>query len=108
MIESFIRKVGSSEAEGPKSVILSGVHGNERPGIEAFEKVLSGIQIDVGIVWFGFGNSQAIRKSVRYTETDLNRMFKPVELLSPSERNSYEYRLAQQIKKYLNQADVLL
>jgi len=53
--DDFIRIEGKVK-EGPKSVILAGVHGDERPGIEAFKEILPNLKIDKGIVWLGWAN----------------------------------------------------
>jgi succinylglutamate desuccinylase len=94
--------------EGPISVVLAGVHGNEVCGIEAFERLLPSLHIASGTVFFVVGNPRAIKENVRYTEANLNRMFKNNGELSSAEKRSYEYRQAQFIKKYLVQADALL
>ncbi|MDD5710900.1 MAG: succinylglutamate desuccinylase/aspartoacylase family protein [Candidatus Colwellbacteria bacterium] len=93
---------------GPSSVILTGVHGDERCGIDAVERVLPDLKIESGKVWVGYGNPQAVEQNVRFAEANLNRMFKPDDTLSKSEKNSYEYGRAQYLKKYLDEVDVLL
>lgn len=106
MNENFIELNG--EEKGATSVILVGVHGNEKCGIIAMEKILPTLKINKGRVLIGYGNPRAIDQGVRYTEANLNRMFKPNNILSEKEKSSYEYKRAQFIKKYLDQADVLL
>lgn len=93
---------------GPTSIILAGVHGNERCGIEAVQNILPNLQIERGTVFFAYGNPRAIEQNKRYTEANLNRMFQDGANLSESERNSYEYQRAQFLKKYLDKADALL
>ncbi len=93
---------------GPTSMILAGVHGNEMCGVEAIKRLLPFLQIKKGRVFIGFGNPKAIDRNARFTEVNLNRMFKSDELLSENEKKSYEYKRAQFLKKYLNQSDVLL
>lgn len=93
---------------GPKSVIMAGVHGNEKCGVEAFKKLLPTLEIENGEVTFVYGNPGAIERDVRFTEANLNRMFKPDEEITPDEKNSYEYGRAQYLKQFLNQADCLL
>ncbi|MCR4260828.1 MAG: succinylglutamate desuccinylase/aspartoacylase family protein [Candidatus Colwellbacteria bacterium] len=96
------------ELEGPTSIILAGVHGDEKCGTEALLKLIPNLQIKKGIVWFGYGNPRAIEKNVRYTETNLNRMFKSDDELDDTEKSSYEYERARFLKKYLDKADALL
>ncbi|MEI6479932.1 MAG: succinylglutamate desuccinylase/aspartoacylase family protein [bacterium] len=106
MYENVIELVGREP--GPTSMILVGVHGNEKCGVEALNKILSKLEIQKGKAFFAYGNPQSIDQNVRYTEANLNRMFKSDELLSEKEKESYEYSRAQFLKKYLDQADVLL
>lgn len=106
MYKNFIRITGKKS--GPTSIILAGVHGDEKCGIEAFKNILPSLKIERGTVLFGFGNPRAIEKNKRFTESNLNRMFKSADLLSNKEKNSYEYGRAQLLKKYLKQADTLL
>lgn len=105
-MEEFVEIIGKEA--GPTSVILAGVHGDERGGIEALQKLLPTLKIEKGRVFLGFGNPRAIEQNKRFTETNLNRMFKPDSMLSDEEKMSYEYSRAQFIKKYLDQADALL
>ena len=105
-MEEFIEIIG--EEAGPTSVILAGVHGDERGGIEALQKLLPTLKIEKGRVFLGYGNPRAIKANKRFTDANLNRMFKPDSLLSEEEKNSYEYSRAQFIKKYLDQSDALL
>ncbi len=93
---------------GPKSVIFAGVHGNEKCGVIAFEKLLPDLKIENGEVLFAYGNPHAIIEHKRLIQTNLNRMFKKDVDLTATERESYEYKRAQILKKYLDEADVLL
>jgi succinylglutamate desuccinylase len=94
--------------DGPTSIILAGVHGDEKCGIDAFKKIVPNLRIEKGTVLFGYGNPRAIEKSVRFVDVNLNRMFKDDKYLSDIEKESYEYKRAQFLKKYLSQADALL
>jgi succinylglutamate desuccinylase len=98
----------SGENPGPTSIVLAGVHGNERCGVEALGRMLPSLKIQKGRVLFGYGSPRAIMRNVRLTESDLNAMFKPDDMLPPEKRRSYEYARAQFLKPYLDQADVLL
>lgn len=106
MFEKIIKLTGKKE--GPTSIVLAGVHGDERCGIDALKKILPNILIEKGTVLFGYGNPRAIEANKRFTESNLNRLFKDDDLLLEAERNSYEYKRAQFLKNYLNQADALL
>ncbi|MDP1706423.1 MAG: succinylglutamate desuccinylase/aspartoacylase family protein [bacterium] len=106
MFEKIIEIKG--EKTGPVSIILAGVHGDERCGVEAMGKVLKNLEIKKGRVLFGYGNPRAIAANRRFVESNLNRMFRENNLLSIKEKSSYEYRRARLLKKYLNQASALL
>ena len=104
--EKMVRIEGKEK--GPVSVILAGVHGDEKCGVRALKKLLPTFKIDKGVVFLGYGNPRAIKVGKRFTEANLNRMFKDGNSLSAKDRKSYEYRRAQFLKKYLKQADALL
>lgn len=93
---------------GSTSVVLVGIHGNERCGVEALNELLPNLAITSGRVIFILGNPRAIEQNVRFTEANLNRMFRNDEGIPPEQKASYEYSRAQYIKKYLDQADALL
>ena len=106
---NFDEIIGLNGAKnGPKSIILVGVHGNETCGVDAFANLLPTMKIDNGTVWFAYGNPRAIKTNARFTEANLNRMFKRDDELTETDRKSYEYKRAQFLKQYLDQADVLL
>jgi succinylglutamate desuccinylase len=96
------------EENGPTSMILVGVHGNEKCGIEALRELLPSLQITRGSVFIGYGNPSAVEQGVRFVDSNLNRMFKPLELLSEKDRGSYEYKRAQLLKDYLKKSGALL
>jgi len=106
MFEEIAQLVG--KGKGPISIILAGVHGDEKCGVETLEKILSALEIERGRVLFGYGNPRAIKINKRFTEANLNRMFKNYNLLSKNEKESYEYKRAQFLKIYFSQADALL
>lgn len=100
MFEEIIQVTGNTS--GPTSIILAGVHGDEKCGVEALQNIIPNLEIESGMVFFAYGNPLAIAKNVRYTESNLNRMF------SVNAQSSYEYQRAQFLKTYLDKADVLL
>ena len=104
--ENAIEIVGIND--GPISVILAGVHGDERGGIDTFQEILHNLKIQNGKVFFILGNPLAIEKNVRSTESNLNRMFKDDTLISGEEKQTYEYKRAQFLKAYLDQSSALL
>jgi len=106
MLEEITQLIGKED--GPISIILAGIHGDEKCGVEALKKVLLNLEIKRGRVLFGYGNPRAIDANQRFIEFNLNRMFKSDDLLLKNKRESYEYERAQFLKNYLNQADALL
>ena len=106
MFEEIVRIRGVED--GPTSMILGGVHGNETCGVKVIRKILPTLNVEKGILLIGYGNPRAIRANQRFTEANLNRMFKNDDSLSPKEKQSYEYARAQFLKTYLDQADALL
>jgi succinylglutamate desuccinylase len=106
MLEKITQITGKEK--GPTSMILVGVHGNEKCGIKALKKILPKLKIEKGRVFLGFGNPRAIEKNKRFTQANLNRMFKADKFLSGNEKKSYEYKRAQFLKKYMGQVDALL
>ncbi len=106
MFEEVITVQGKEK--GPTSIILAGIHGDEKCGVEAFQKILPTLSIEKGRVIFAYGNPRAIVANKRFVEANLNRMFKHADELSQEEKESYEYTRAQFLKTYLDQADALL
>ncbi|TSC71155.1 MAG: succinylglutamate desuccinylase [Parcubacteria group bacterium Gr01-1014_49] len=106
MFEEITQLVGKED--GSTSIILAGVHGDEQCGVEALRKILPSLEIEKGRVLFGYGNPRAIEANKRYTEANLNRLFKTDNLFSKNEKESYEYGRAQFLKTYLGKAEALL
>ncbi len=106
MFEEITKITG--QEKGLTSIVLVGVHGDEKCGVEALEKIIPNLEIERGVVLFGYGNPRAIEASKRYLDTNLNRMFNADEKLTKKEKKSYEYQRAQFLKTYLNKAEALL
>lgn len=106
MFEEITQIIGKEN--GPTSIILAGIHGNEKCGVDALKKILLNLKIARGQVLFGYGNPRAIETNKRFVEANLNRMFKNDDSLSKNDMGSYEYKRAQFLKSYLNKADALL
>lgn len=105
-LDNIIKISGSNE--GPKSVILVGVHGNESCGVNAIEQLLPQLQIEAGELVIAFGNPKAINQGVRFTEENLNRMFLPESELTDKQKQSYEFSRALKLKEILAASEVLL
>lgn len=83
------RLIGKIEKDcGPTVVFFGGIHGNEPAGIFALKKVLEMIDpAEVnGSVYAIAGNLAALKKSQRFINKDLNRIWSEDELNSLSEK----------------------
>ncbi len=64
---------------GPTMVVFAGIHGNEKAGVLAVERVLARIRKEnfyfKGNVHFIMGNITALNKDVRFMDADLNRIW---------------------------------
>ncbi|MBL1434440.1 succinylglutamate desuccinylase/aspartoacylase family protein [Candidatus Wolfebacteria bacterium] len=93
---------------GKRLVVMVGTHGNETCGPLMLRERFSEIQIQRGEVIFIEGNPRAIEENVRYIDENLNRMFRAVDSYSAKERESYEFKRAQELKPLLSSCDALL
>ncbi len=98
---NIIKKSGKTP--GKKIAIFAGIHGNEKAGVLALEKLIKNIKIEKGEVYFVYANPGAILKNVRYVEKNLNRCF-----LRNSEGDTYEEIRARELMNILDECDVLL
>lgn len=77
------RIIDSYPAAGakPRLVVFAGVHGNEPSGVLALQRIFEQLhthQIPLSGQLVGvLGNTQALRREVRYVNEDLNRLFLP-------------------------------
>lgn len=99
--KDIIKKTGAKP--GKKLAIFAGVHGNEKAGVFAMEKLIKNLEIENGEVYFVYANPKAIEKDVRYTEKNLNRCF-----LKDSGGGSYEEKRAKELMPILDECDALL
>ena len=116
---SLPREVGESiwqvegPAEGPRLMVLGGVHGNELTGIEVVKALREAFEtgrltIQRGALVLALGNLEAISLGTRGTgDRNLNRMFNPERLKGPPD-GTYEDSRARVLRPFLEQADVLL
>lgn len=70
---------------GPTVIIFSGIHGNEKAGVHASEKVINKIRERnlrfKGNLHFILGNINALNKGVRFEKVDLNRIWQADHIL---------------------------
>ncbi|MCB9808903.1 succinylglutamate desuccinylase/aspartoacylase family protein [Candidatus Nomurabacteria bacterium] len=105
-MEDIIIKKGKQA--GGISVVLAGVHGNEKCGVDAFNNILPTLEIEKGVVYFIVGSPKALEDNIRFVDVNLNRIFKNDSDLTTEEKESYEYTRMVRIRTYLDQADALL
>lgn len=99
----------STETSGPALLVFGAIHGDETCGPAAIRKVQS--EIESGAIQLLKGslhlvpvcNPRASEEGKRYTEDNLNRIFRKT-----STPVTYEAELANELCAYVDQADVLL
>ncbi|WP_109441208.1 succinylglutamate desuccinylase [Acinetobacter haemolyticus] len=95
-----------------KALVLSaGIHGNETAPIELLAKIIQDLFTHhlhlTERVLFVFGNTQAIRKGVRYLENDMNRMFcGAYQQLTMDDETQRAARLEQVTMQFFQQSNV--
>ncbi|HTK04828.1 MAG TPA: succinylglutamate desuccinylase/aspartoacylase family protein [Candidatus Eisenbacteria bacterium] len=97
---------------GPHLLVLGGVHGNERTGIQAVRWLLErfgvkGERLAEGTLTVALGNPEAVRRNTRGSapHRDLNRCFKADLLAAPK---TYEEKRAAILATFIAEADVLV
>lgn len=93
---------------GKRIAIFAGVHGNEVCGPQAVNALLPELKIEAGVVTFVLANPRAIEARVRFTEQNLNRLFKRDNELTDTEKASYEYHRSRELMALLDEHDILL
>ncbi len=106
MIESFEFKGADS---GPAVLFFGAIHGNEVCGPTAIRRVMDEISsgsiamLRGSVTFVPVCNPKACEQHVRYTEENLNRIFRPTE--NPA---SYEARLANELCPLVERCDIFL
>jgi len=99
--QSITKVIG--QMPGSTVAVFAGIHGNERAGVLAMNKVRQSIHVNKGVVYFVLANPEAVAQSVRYLEKNLNRLFDP-----GNTGQTIEDRRARELMKILDQSDALL
>jgi succinylglutamate desuccinylase len=102
----------SAQADGPRVVVIGGMHGNELTGIEVVKALMADFDsgaatLQRGTLTIMIGNPKAIERGTRGSEdhADLNRMFNP-DRLAGGPDGTYEDARAREMAPYLRKADV--
>ncbi|WP_330633785.1 M14 family metallopeptidase [Halocatena halophila] len=95
----MVEQLGDGE---PELAVVGGIHGDEPCGVRAIERVLADPPSVTRPVKLIIANERALAQGVRYTETDLNRVF-------PGDPGSdaYETRLAHELLTEINDCTTL-
>lgn len=101
-------KQWTASTPGPNLVVMAGVHGNEPCGLEAITALKDTIELTRGQLTFVVGSPAAVTAGQREYEANLNRLFRPDEMLSEEEKMTYEYRRSRELMPLLADADALL
>lgn len=101
-------KIFDAKEPGPNLVVMAGVHGDERCGLDAFDDILPTFTLLRGRVTFIIGSPEAVRVNRREFEGNLNRMFRPDSEITKAERYTYEYKRSRELMPILAKADALL
>jgi len=101
----IIEKVGNNP--GKTTIMITGVHGNEKVNVKLFDRIIPELRIDNGRVVFLYANLEAIEQNKRFIDINLNRAFIR-ELLDDEDNKLLEVQTAREIIPYLDNADYLL
>ncbi|MFA6536224.1 MAG: succinylglutamate desuccinylase/aspartoacylase family protein [Candidatus Paceibacterota bacterium] len=96
----FIKK---GQKPGKTLAVFAGVHGNEKVGVLALDKIIPKIEIEFGTVYFVYANPEAILANTRKIKKDLNRSCLPNNC-----GKSYEDNRARTLMRILDKADAFL
>jgi len=91
--------------KGPTVTIMGGIHGNEFCGVEAIQSLVADLKIKRGKLNLIIANPLAIEKDVRAVNVNMNRIF--LDNVSPQILETYEYQRSLEIRKYLDESDIL-
>lgn len=99
-----VEKVGKTKDK--TAIILAGVHGNEKAGVNAVNNIISKLKIKSGKVLFIHANLEAMKQNTRFIEHNLNRIFN--DNLPKEIKESIEGESASELMPLLKNADFVL
>src|SRR3954447_5988734 len=106
-IRGVVRIVANQK--GPRTILFSGIHGDEVSGVHATDKLLfdflGGTRgLERGTLILARGNEMALHAERRYLKHNLNRLFR-LNYGPEIDTSSYEFRRAQELKPLLQNCD---
>lgn len=101
-MDDSILKISGSKP-GKTVAVFAGIHGNEKAGVIALQKVIKEVKLTAGTAYFVFANPPAIEANTRMIKKNLNRLF-----LSNNKGRSWEDKRARELMKLLDSCDALL
>lgn len=102
--ESIVKKVGS--LPGKTVAIFAGIHGNEKVGVLALERLSKELVIKSGVVYLVYANPPAVEADKRFVHKNINRLFSQDSV--EGENDSYEDVRARELMKLLDGCDAVL
>ncbi len=92
--------------ENKKFIVLVGIHGNEKQGIVAAQRVIEKLKNHPdkinGKIYFLLGNLRALERNERFVDVDLNRIFHDSNLTKNGE-HGYDYKEFQEIHRLISE-----
>jgi predicted deacylase len=88
---------------GPRIAILSGIHGDEKAGVDVVFSMKDNLKITKGSVVFVIANKPALKEGVRFINKNLNR-----SLVREGKIKVYEDQVAHSLMNILDQCDAML
>lgn len=92
-----------SGIEGPTVMILAGVHGNEKAGVYALQRLLPELKLTKGKAYFAYANPLAIEADVRMLAKNLNRCF-----YANNDGTDWEDERARELMSVMDKCDACL
>ncbi len=97
-----IQKTGPNP--GPRIAIFCGIHGNEKAGVMAVDRLAEELEPTAGTVFLVYANPPAMEKDVRLVDANLNRLF----MRDLAVGDLYEHKRANELMNLLDTCDALL
>ena len=104
-MDNSIKKL-TGNLPGKTIAIFAGIHGNEKVGVLALERLNKELEVKSGAVYLVYANPQAIEANKRFLQKNINRLFSQNSI--QNEGDSYEDIRAQELMRVLDECDAVL